>query len=157
MVRRCPESSQAVVRGRQPAQFLHGSGRHTVSRDALRDAVTENGRGVMNFEQIETTEYRTIAVDEHVVDALPLFLLGEPSGVLLGEAEEEPIAAVGDESGEIRTIRQFEGQDCLSMVSVQTLQFWHERIIDRRRTPVTLVSGPDGLERPSVLPSQSSR
>ncbi len=50
MVRRCPEGSQSVVRGRESAPFLHGRGRHTVSRDALRDPVNRSQRALLTIE-----------------------------------------------------------------------------------------------------------
>ena len=43
----------------------------------------------------------------------------------LGELAEELIAAVGDEGGEVGTVRQLEGQDRRGMAGMQALQFGH--------------------------------
>ena len=60
-------------------------------------------------------------VGEHVVGAGAGLLLGQTGAVLLGELVEVLIAAVGDEGGEIRAVRQLECQDGRGMGDMQPL------------------------------------
>ncbi len=65
----------ALLRGREPAQFLHGRGRDAATRDVLRDPVSEHGGAVLKIEQVEPAEHRAIVADEHVEDARASLLL----------------------------------------------------------------------------------
>jgi hypothetical protein len=66
----------------------------------------------------------------------------------LGELAEELIAAVGDEGGEVGTVRQLEGQDRRGMASMQALQLGHGPTLPRcRATLQFLVRAPDAEVR----------
>jgi hypothetical protein len=52
------------VRGRDPAQFLHGGGRHSTTSDVLGDPVPNHGRAVIEIAQIERAELRAVCTDQ---------------------------------------------------------------------------------------------
>ena len=122
---RCSERAQPVLRGREPAQFLHGRGRHTTTRDVLRDPVAELSHAVLKIDQVESAEHRAILADEHVEYAGASLLLGQQGLLPLGELVVELIAAVRDKGGKVRAVRQFEGQDRRGVVGAQALQLGH--------------------------------
>jgi hypothetical protein len=66
---------QPVPLGRDPAQFLHGRGRHSTTSDVLRDPVPKHGRAVFEIAQVEQSEHRAIFTDQHVEDAGASLLL----------------------------------------------------------------------------------
>jgi hypothetical protein len=68
-----------------------------VTRDSLRDPVSEHGRAVLKIDQVEPAEHRAIIADEHAEDA-DARILGQQCVVLLGELVVERIAAVGDKA-----------------------------------------------------------
>jgi len=72
-----------------------------------------------------TWRERRMLPDEYVEDADDSLLLSQQGGVPLGELVEERITVVGDKSGEIGAVRQFEGQDRRGVVGAQALQFGH--------------------------------
>jgi len=87
----------------------------------------------MNFEEIETTKYGAIIVDEYVIDTASRILLNDLCVVLLGEVCKVLVTAVRNGSGKVRAIRGFEGQDRLSVIVSETLQFRHAPIVISHR------------------------
>jgi hypothetical protein len=120
-----PQRTQPVLRRRQLAQFPYRRGRHAPAGDVLRDPVAKVSRAVLDVVQVEPAEHRAIVADEHVVGADAGLPPGQQLVVLLGELVEELIAAVGNESGEVGAVRQFEGQHRRGMVGAQALQLGH--------------------------------
>ena len=129
---RRPEPSHAVLLGRDLTQLVHGSGGNSSARDILRDPVSDGSDAVMNLVEIETSTYRAILIDKHVIGTGPRLLFGQLCGVLLVKTAEVLIAAIGNVSREVGAIRQFERQDCRCVIGSQSLQFGHVLIVISR-------------------------
>ena len=105
MADRRPEPSHAVLLGRDVRQLLYSSGGNSSACDILRDPVADGSGAVMNLIEIETSTYRAILIDKHVIGTGPRLLFGQPCGVLLVKTAEVLIAAIGNVCREVGTIR----------------------------------------------------
>ncbi len=106
---RCTENAQTILLSRELTEFLHTRGRNTSARDVLRNPVPDIGRAVIDLVEIETTQYRSFVVDEHVKHASSGLLFGQLGVVLIGEIQKIFVTAVGNRSGKVRSICQFKG------------------------------------------------
>ena len=82
-------------------------------------------RVVLDEHQVEPAQYRAILGDEHVEGADAGLLLGQQRAVPLAELREELVATVGDRGGEVRAVRELEGEHRVGMVGSQALQLGH--------------------------------
>ena len=87
----------------------------------LGDSVAESCRAILDEEQVEATQHRTVLGDEDVVRGDAGFLLGQQSVVSLGEVFVERIASVGDRCGKVSAVRQLVVQHRRGVVSALAL------------------------------------
>jgi hypothetical protein len=116
---------------RASAQLAQARRRHSATGSVLRDAVPDLSRGIGDVVQVEAPDDGSVLVDEEVEDARTAVLVGEGFAVVLCISLVEVIAAVVDQTGEVRPVCHLEGEHGFEMIATKPLQFAHTTRVSR--------------------------
>ena len=110
---------------RQSAKLAQGGARHTSTGNSLRNSIPDPGCAVDDVVQVEAPSDGPVLIDEDVEDALAAVLLHQELAVALRISLIEIVAAVIDEPGEVRPIRQLKGTNRIHVIATNTLKLAH--------------------------------
>ncbi len=123
-----------ILRG-PPAEVRQSPRCNAATRDSFGDPVADLGSAILNVIEVEPTDDRSIAVNEHEEDTDSSVLLFEKRAVALWKRLEKLIAPIGPRPRKVSAVLELEGKYRIQVTASQTLELEHPPTVSRTCRP----------------------